>query len=103
TVQTSGVGSISVAPVITRKDADDTTTDSRTTTRPTTRSACLLPSPNRAGCAATAGTAAGGSDRLSLAEAASCMQSPDSAWSVGRNCEPARRSLQDKCCRNVTL
>ena len=74
-VHTSGVGSISVAPVMIRNEPDDTNTDSSTITSPSVRTACRPVSPNSS---ARAGAASGsrGSSLRSVNAAVLVILSP---------------------------
>src|SRR5690606_4243487 len=97
----SGVGSISVAPIMIRNEPDDTNTDSRTITRPMVRMVCLVRPPKNAGrvLAGAGSPAVSGKASLSVV---SVMHDPVGAGS-SRDFEPAAPTLQDKCCQNVTL
>src|SRR5690606_25479860 len=98
-VQTSGVGSISVAPVMIRNEAEETTTDSSTTNSPSVRTACLLVPRNSGGRSFAGAGAAAGSGSVALGVA--CIKGPI-LGRTRRECGPVGATLQDKCCQNVT-
>ena len=100
-VQTSGVGSMSVAPVMIRNEPDETNTDSRTMIRPMVRMARRPALPNSNGRVLVgdgAGIDSGGASPVSVA---SCIQKPGCGRIVGQP-RPVRFTLQDNCCQNVT-